>query len=109
MGQVLKEFTEQNFETDVLKSSLPVIVDFWAEWCGPCKMLTPILEQLAPAYEGRLSIGKLNVDNSPNIASKYGINSIPTILFFKNGLIVEQHVGLLAKNPLQAKFDEFLG
>jgi thioredoxin 1 len=107
-GNVLKELTDQNFESEVVQSSLPVIVDFWAQWCGPCKMLTPILEKIAPDYQERLVIGKLDVDNNPDSASKYGINSIPTMLFFKGGKIAEQQVGLLAEKPLRAKIEEFL-
>jgi thioredoxin 1 len=102
------EFTEQNFETDVLKSPLPVLVDFWAEWCGPCKMLTPIIEQVAAENKGAIKVGKLNVDNAPQLASKYGVSSIPTLLFVKNGAVVEQHVGMLAKKNLDAKITQFL-
>jgi thioredoxin 1 len=105
---VLAEFTDDNFEAEVLKSSLPVLVDFWAQWCGPCKMLTPIVEELAKDFDGRLKIGKLNVDDSPQFASRYSVNSIPTLLFIKDGNVVDQHVGLLAKKALQAKIEQFL-
>jgi thioredoxin 1 len=105
---VLAEFTDENFEAEVLKSSLPVLVDFWAQWCGPCKMLTPIIEELAKDFDGRLKIGKLNVDDSPQFASRYAVNSIPTLLFVKDGNVVDQHVGLLAKKVLQAKIEQFL-
>jgi thioredoxin 1 len=105
---VLAEFTDENFEAEVLKSSLPVLVDFWAQWCGPCKMLTPIIEELAKDFDGRLKIGKLNVDDSPQFASRYAVNSIPTLLFVKDGNVVDQHVGLLAKKALQAKIEQFL-
>lgn len=105
MSEALKEFTDQNFSDEVLSSELPVVVDFWAEWCGPCKMLTPILEEIAPEYEGKVVIGKLNIDSNPQIASKYNINSIPTMLFFKDGQVVEQHTGLLASGPLKVKID----
>jgi len=107
-GGTLAEFTDDNFEAEVLKSPVPVLVDFWAEWCGPCKMLTPIVEELANAYAGKIKIGKLNVDNSPVSASRYGVNSIPTLLFVKGGNVIDQHVGLLAKKGLQAKIDQFL-
>jgi thioredoxin 1 len=107
-GGNLAEFTDDNFEAEVLKSSVPVLVDFWAEWCGPCKMLTPIVEELANVYAGKIKIGKLNVDNSPVSASRYGVNSIPTLLFVKGGNVIDQHVGLLAKKGLQAKIDQFL-
>jgi thioredoxin 1 len=104
----LAEFTDDNFDAEVLKSSVPVVVDFWAQWCGPCKMLTPIVEELAKEYAGRAKIGKLNVDNSPVSASRYGVSSIPTLLFVKDGNVVDQHVGLLAKKALQGKIDRFL-
>jgi thioredoxin 1 len=107
-SDVLAEFTDANFETEVLKSSVPVLVDFWAEWCGPCKMLTPIVEELAREYGARVKIGKLNVDNSPLTASRYAVSNIPTILFVKGGSVIDQHVGLLAKKALQAKIDQFI-
>ena len=106
-SDILGEFTDDNFEAEVLKSSVPVLVDFWAEWCGPCKMLTPIIEELAKEYAGTVKIGKLNVDNSPVSASRYAVNSIPTLLFVKGGNVVDQHVGLLAKKALQSKIDQF--
>jgi thioredoxin 1 len=108
MSENIIEFTEQNFETEVLNSPLPVLVDFWAEWCGPCKMLTPIIEQAASENRGVIKVGKLNTDNAPQIASKYGVSSIPTLLFVKNGIVVEQHVGMLAKKNLDAKIAQFL-
>ncbi len=108
MASSLAEFTDANFETEVLKSSIPVLVDFWAEWCGPCKMLTPIVEELASEYAGRVKIGKLNVDTSPLTASRYAVSNIPTILFVKGGNVVDQHVGLLAKKMLQSKVDQIV-
>ena len=105
MSEHVKVFTDSNFADEVLASKLPVIVDFWAEWCGPCKMLTPIIGDIASEYAGKVLVGKLDVDNNPQVAAKYGINSIPSLLFFKNGTIVEQHTGLLAKAPLKAKID----
>jgi thioredoxin 1 len=105
MSENVKVFTDSNFAIEVLASKLPVIVDFWAEWCGPCKMLTPIIEDIAGDYAGKVIVGKMDVDNNPQIAAKYGINSIPSLLFFKNGAIVEQHTGLLAKAPLKVKID----
>ncbi len=108
-SEQLKEFTEQNFNDEALNADVPVIVDFWAPWCGPCKMLTPILEELAEEYDGKVKIGKLNVDDNPQIASKYGVISIPTMLFIKNGTVADQHVGLLAREPLKDKILQFIG
>jgi thioredoxin 1 len=107
-SEVLFEFTDANFEIEALKSPLPVLVDFWAEWCGPCKMLTPIIEELAQEYGGKVKIGKLNVDQSPATASRYAVSNIPTILFIKGGNVVDQQVGLLAKKALKAKIDQFV-
>jgi len=105
MGGAIKEFTDDNFVEEVLSSALPVVVDFWAPWCGPCKMLGPILEDLSSEYDGRVVMGKLNIDNSAATASKYAVNSIPTLLFFKDGKVVDNQVGLLAKGPLKVKID----
>ncbi|MBN1759152.1 MAG: thioredoxin [Chitinispirillaceae bacterium] len=105
----LVEFTDANFPTDVLESSQPVIVDFWAEWCGPCKMLTPIMERLATAFEGKVRMGKLNVDENPETAAKYGIVSIPSILFIKGGKVLEQHTGLLPEAALKTKISGIFG
>jgi thioredoxin 1 len=105
MSENLKVFTDSNFADEVINSDLPVIVDFWAEWCGPCKMLTPIIDEIAGDYQGKIIIGKLDVDNNPQTASKYNINSIPSLLFFNKGSIVEQHTGLLPKASLKAKID----
>lgn len=104
----IKHFTDSNFEQEAIKSALPVIVDFWAEWCGPCKMLSPILDQIADELVGKIVIGKLNVDINPQVASKYQINSIPTLLFIKNGSVADQHIGLLAKEPLKQKIERFV-
>jgi thioredoxin 1 len=105
MGGQVREFTDENFAEEVLSNPLPVVVDFWAEGCGPCKMLGPIIGDLAPEYEGRVVIGKVNVDSSPGTAAKYGVTGIPALLFFNGGSVVGQHVGLLAKKPLKAKID----
>ena len=97
--------TDANFPQEVLKSSVPVLVDFWAEWCGPCKMVAPILDELASEYEGRVKIGKINIDDHQALATEYGIRAIPTLLVFKNGEVAEQIVGLRSKRDLKAKLD----
>jgi len=89
--------TDDNFETEVLKSDLPVIVDFWAAWCGPCRMIAPIMEDLASEYDGKVKIGKLDVDENQQIAVKYGVRSIPTVLFFKGGQVIETVIGAVPK------------
>jgi thioredoxin 1 len=99
------EFTDSNFEVEALNSDKPVMVDFWAEWCGPCRMVGPIVEEVAKEYGDRALVGKLNVDNNPGVAQKYGIRSIPTILFFKNGEIVDRQVGAVPKAALVKKLE----
>ncbi|MFA6600286.1 MAG: thioredoxin [Candidatus Omnitrophota bacterium] len=103
-----KIFTDANFQTEVLQSSKPVMVDFWAEWCGPCKMLAPVVERIAKANEAKLTVGKVNVDDSPVSAQKYGIQGIPTLLFFKGGQVVEQLVGFQSEEKIQNAIDELL-
>ncbi len=98
-------FTDENFEEEVVKSDIPVLVDFYADWCGPCKMLTPIIEELATEYEGKVKIGKVDVDEAGAVAGKYGVMSIPTIIFFKGGEVVDQAVGFVPKEELAKKLD----
>jgi thioredoxin 1 len=100
--------TDANFEEVVLKSDKAVLIDLWAEWCGPCRMLGPIVEEMAKEYEGKAVIGKLDVDNNPMVTSKYGIRNIPTVLFFKNGEIVDKQVGAVPKNVLVKKLEALL-
>lgn len=95
------EVSLENFDEEVLKSDIPVLVDFWAEWCGPCMMIAPILEELAREYEGKIKICKVNVDENPDLAGKYGIMSIPTLLIIKGGVIVKQVVGAMPKQELE--------
>ncbi len=102
------EITDANFEDEVLKSQIPVIVDFWAEWCGPCRMVGPIVEELGKEYEGKVSVGKVDVDSNPGVSAKFGIRNIPTILFFKNGEIVDKQVGAVPKQVLAGKIEGLL-
>jgi thioredoxin 1 len=102
------ELTETNFDQEVLKADIPVLVDFWAVWCGPCKMIAPIVEELAAEYEGKLKIGKVDVDSNQQIAMQFGIRSIPTLLVFKGGKVVEQIVGAAPKKALVDKLSKHL-
>ncbi len=106
MAGATKPVTDSSFEVDVLKSSTPVVVDFWAEWCGPCKMIGPILEELATEMQGKVTIAKMNVDENPMTPSKYGIRGIPTLMLFKNGELAAQKVGAMPKPALQAWLKE---
>lgn len=103
MGKAI-EITDANFE-EVIASDKPVLVDFWAEWCGPCKMIGPVVEELAGEYEGKAVIGKVNVDENPNTSAKFGIRSIPTLLIIKNGEIVDKQVGAVPKAVLAEKIE----
>jgi len=102
------EFNEASFKDDVLDSDKPVLVDFWAEWCGPCKMLTPTIDELAEEYLGKAVIGKVNVDNNPTIASEYGIRSIPSLLFFKDGKVQNQIMGAVSKTDIANALNELI-
>lgn len=103
MGKAI-EITDANFE-EVMKSHQPILVDFWAEWCGPCKMIGPVVEELAGDYEGKAVVGKVNVDENPAVAAKFGIRSIPTLLMFNGGEIVDKQVGAVPKGVLAGKLD----
>ena len=106
MSDSIKHVSDASFETDVLQSNLPVLVDYWAEWCGPCKMIAPLLEEAATKFQGRVTVAKLNVDENPEIAAKYGIRGIPTLMLFKNGKVDTTKVGALSRTQLQAFLDE---
>jgi thioredoxin 1 len=101
------QITDVNFN-EVLESGKPLVVDFWAEWCGPCRVISPIVEELAAQYEGKIVIGKVNVDENDNLPVEYGIRSIPTLLFFKNGELVDKHVGAATKGMLEDKIKHLL-
>jgi thioredoxin 1 len=102
------ELTDSSFETEVLKSTLPVLIDFWAIWCGPCRMVSPIVEELAGEYSGKLKVGKVDVDSNPATAMQYGIRSIPTLLLFKDGQVIEQIVGAVPKRVIVDKLSRHL-
>jgi thioredoxin 1 len=102
------EFTDTNFETEALSQDRIAVVDFWAEWCGPCKMVGPIIDELSTEYGENVKIGKLNVDHNPSVSMKYGVRSIPTILFIKNGQVVDKQVGAASKTVLKQKIDAII-
>ena len=109
MGTSVTKFTDGNFDSEVVRSGVPVLVDFWAEWCGPCRLTGPILDELAPAYAGKLKIGKLNVDENQEAPSQFGVMNIPTMIVFRGGKEVERIVGAMSKVDLQKKIDGALG
>ncbi|MFA5662457.1 thioredoxin TrxA [Castellaniella sp.] len=108
MSDSIQHVSDASFQADVLQSERPVLVDFWAEWCGPCKMIAPLLEEAASKHQGRLTIAKLNVDDNPASAAEYGVRGIPTLMLFKAGQVVATKVGALSRNQLQAFLDEAL-
>ncbi|EJL71192.1 thioredoxin TrxA [Variovorax sp. Varisp85] len=107
-SELIKHISDSSFEADVLKSSQPVLVDYWAEWCGPCKMIAPILDEVSAAYEGKLKIAKLNVDENRDIPAKFGIRGIPTLMLFKDGQLAATKVGAMSKAQLTAFIDQQL-
>lgn len=107
-NELIKNTTDASFEADVLKSATPVLVDYWAEWCGPCKQIAPILDEMATTYAGKLKIAKMNVDENREIPAKFGIRGIPTLILFKGGNVVATKVGALAKSQLTAFIDSHI-
>ena len=107
-SDLIKQVSDSSFETEVIRSDKPVLVDYWAEWCGPCRMIAPILDEVSKAYDGRLQIAKLNVDENNQIPAKYGIRGIPTLMLFKNGQLAATKVGALTKAQLTAFIDGHL-
>jgi len=109
MAKQLLDLSDSNFSTTLEQSEVPVMVDFWAPWCGPCRLVAPIVEELAETYSGRLQVGKVNTDESPSVAAQYNIRSIPTLLFFKKGQVVGTVIGAVPKDKLTQKVEEVLG
>ena len=105
MSENIQQTSDADFDSDVLQSDKPVLVDYWAEWCGPCKMIAPVLDEIAGEYDGKVKIAKLNIDDNPNIAQQYGVSSIPTLMLFKSGEVAERFVGVQPKTRLQEALD----
>ena len=108
MGEKLQEVSDQNFETAVLQSQVPVLVDFWAPWCGPCRAIGPMIDELARKYDGRLRVAKMNVDDNPGIPARFGIKSVPTVILFKQGNLFEQITGLVSRPALEKAVENLL-
>ena len=108
MSDKIVHVTDDNFENEVLESAEPVLVDYWAEWCGPCKMIAPVLDEICDEYDGRVKVAKLNIDDNPNTPPRYGIRGIPTLMLFKNGEVEATKVGAVSKSQLTAFIDSYL-
>ena len=108
MSENVHEFTDQNFDSDVSQSNIPVLIDFWATWCGPCKAIAPVIDEIAGEYNGKVKVGKVDVDQNQNTAMKYGVRSIPTLLIIKDGKVVNQIVGAVPKGNITAMLDEII-
>jgi thioredoxin 1 len=108
MSELIVHITDDSFESDVLQSGQPVLIDYWAEWCGPCKMIAPVLDEIAKEYDGRLKVAKLNIDENPNTPPRYGIRGIPTLMLFKSGEVEATKVGAVSKSQLVAFIDSNL-